>query len=167
VASVQKGRELAKLTNRYLEVRYETLLSEGPKELNRIFSWLNLKSDLSLCEKAIEVCQIEELRKHGGSSPDFYRKGKSDSWREELSQGGVKVIEHIARDLMEQFGYECLTPRSNTVPSQIRWQDAIFGLLPRLYKRVRKVSAVRDMSIAMSRLDRANTKSEQRQVIDY
>jgi hypothetical protein len=119
IGHVSAGREIRQMTTRYLEVRYEDLLSDGSAYLSHILSWLELEGDPNFCERAIEACTIDKLRAKVTKAPwsletdpeGFYRKGTSDSWREDLSNSDIGVIEYVTGDLMKELGYEPSRPR--------------------------------------------------------
>jgi hypothetical protein len=114
VKAVAAGREIRQMTTRYLEVRYEDLLSDGIECLSHIFGWLELEAEPNFCKEAIEACTIDKFRSGATKAPwpletdpeGFYRKGAAGSWREDLSNSDIRVIEYVAGDLMKEFGYE-------------------------------------------------------------
>ena len=62
-SDVKLGRQIATLTPRYYEVRYEDLLGDaGPKTLQGIFAWLELPADLAFCQSALKACSIDQMR---------------------------------------------------------------------------------------------------------
>jgi len=99
------AREAAKLTERYLEIRYEDLKENGPATLQQIHSWLGLVADKTACRRAVELCskdytsQITELPK------GFVRHPPGGGWQEELSSSNARVIEYLAGDRMIRAGY--------------------------------------------------------------
>lgn len=119
-----KGREVGGVTDNYLEVRYESLKANGPQEVQRIFSWLGLSSDLALCEKAVESAKIDRMREMTSSIKGFFRKGETDTWREDLSSVDVRVVEYIAGDLMDELGYEREFPPSRSRPFPLAYAEA-------------------------------------------
>ncbi len=114
-ADVRKGRKIAGATTRYHEVFYEKLLEDGAAQLEAILNWLELPADRAFCEEAVEACSIEKLRKASsavkspwslGNEPQgFFRKGTANAWREDLSAGELRLVEHITGDLMAELGY--------------------------------------------------------------
>lgn len=115
---VARGREIAGATSNYREVIYERLLEDTPGELGAILEWLALPHDEETCVSIAEACRIDRLRSRStkavipwsAKAPSgFFRKGKSDSWRDELSHGQLRTIEYIAGDLMTAYGYARVT----------------------------------------------------------
>ncbi|MFQ5615233.1 MAG: sulfotransferase, partial [Anaerolineales bacterium] len=103
---IEHGKRASQATNRYREVHYETLLKNGPSELEQIYSWLDLPADHAFCQKAVEESRIGKMQKQKGlGKKGFFRKGIAEGWRDELSSSEIRVIEYIAGDLMEQLGY--------------------------------------------------------------
>ncbi len=98
------GRSLAERTDRYLELRYEALKDHGAVELKRVFDWLELPADAELCERAVESCRIEKIKKKGKAPDGFFRRGSTD-WESELSRSEIKLVEYCSKDLMEKLGY--------------------------------------------------------------
>jgi hypothetical protein len=113
--NVEVARRIPELTDRYREVRYEDLLSEGPSILQGLFDWLSLEASPGFCAEAVEACAIEKLKRGDGSGSQpwevgkepegFFRAGKAEGWREELSKGAIRVIEHEAGTLMDELQY--------------------------------------------------------------
>lgn len=133
-SDVATGRQIAKVTGRYQEVFYEALLDEGPAQLGKILSWLNLPADRSFCEKAVAACAIENLRK---ASPEvaspwslrdepsgFFGTGTSQGWQEELSPGDLGIVEYIAGGLMEQLGYRLASKNPRRKPLRLLLGEA-------------------------------------------
>ena len=132
--SVQAGREFSEETPSYREVHFEHLHSEGPAQLQELFSWLGLDADREFCERAFAACDIANLR--SGSEKvaapwslkdeptKFFRRGAADGWRDELSKGETRAVEHIAGELMDGFGYERSAPVSRK-PFRVSIHDAL------------------------------------------
>jgi hypothetical protein len=142
-SDVTLGRELATLTPRYREVRYEDLLGErGPGTLASLLTWLDLPADGDFAASACAACDIERLRAGGDgvrnfeslsrSQPEFFRKGQQNSWQNDLSPGAVRVIEYINQDLMEIYGYPRRSTRSRK-PLRLVLDQAV----SRIERRVR------------------------------
>ncbi len=119
LSDVRAGQDISLMTDHYREVRYEELTDQGPEELEKIFSWLNLKSDNQLCVDIVNACKIDKLRKTKSCPPGFYRKGQKDSWREAVSARHLRSIEYIAGDLMKELGYKNSQVTSNQKPFQL------------------------------------------------
>ncbi len=130
--SMQLGRELQARTPNYRPVRYETLHSDGPQELERIFRWLELETDLASCQRAFDACRIDNLRAKTAAARGFFRKGSALGWREELSSSTLRLIEYICGDELERWGYERLHPRSKERPLRLALYEASARLLAKL-----------------------------------
>jgi hypothetical protein len=113
-------------------IRYEDLLADTPGELGRLYEWLDLPADRALCERAVEACSLDRLRKDSAAPEGFFRSGRAEGWRDELPAGDVRVIEHLARDRMEELGYRCMTPPAGRAPLGLRLADARASALQRL-----------------------------------
>ena len=131
--AIEAGRHLAKATDRFLEVRYESVLSDGPAQLERICEWLDLTYAPDFPAKAVEACRIENLRS-GSSSiaapwalkeepPDFFRRGEANGWRDELRGVDVKTLEYLVRDLMVDVGYTPAVSGPLRKPFAVRLRD--------------------------------------------
>lgn len=122
--AVEAGRGLGRQTDRYAEVRYEALSAAGEATLAGLLDWLGLSTDEAFCREAVSACAIERLREAdpaiespwelGEEHQGFFRRGETDSWREEMSPAAIRVVEHIASGLMEELGYARVgSPRSS------------------------------------------------------
>ena len=130
--AMEAGSRLAKATGRYREVRYESLVSDGPEQLRQICMWLDLRHDPDFPVKAVDACQIDKLRAASSElvapwslkeePPDFFRRGETDSWRKDLSDADVRTLEYLVQDLMVEFGYPLATrgPRRRPVAVRLR-----------------------------------------------
>ena len=150
-----KGQEIGRLTSNYLEVRYESLKANGPEELQRIYSWLGLPSDLALCEKAVESSTIDRMRPMTGGG--HFRKGETDSWRGDLSSGDVRIVEYLAGDLMDELGYQRTLPPSRRKPLSVAYADTKRAVSQSLLQGVHRVK--RGIASRLRRI-RGETKSE-------
>jgi Sulfotransferase family len=125
-SDVRLGRQISALTHRYHEVRYEDLMgNRGAETLEGIFAWLGLPVELGFCQATLEACSFDRMRqnpeeirdyeslKRAGTvdwanifaRPEILRKGRIDSWKEELSRTEIATVEYLAGDLMRECGY--------------------------------------------------------------
>lgn len=139
VREVSEGRKIALLTGNNTTIRYETLLgSAGWRTLQGLFHEMGLEADDDFCERAMKECAIDRLRKkreedlvsRGMTSSDAaasFRKGKADSWTDELSVQEVEAIEYIAGELMHACGYATSTevPRGHRKPWLLRRSELL------------------------------------------
>jgi hypothetical protein len=117
VRDVSAGCEIASLTNHNTTVKYEALLEPtGWRVLQHLFNGMGLDADDDFCQRSVTECTIDRLRKKrvedfksrgmtNVDGSDFFRKGKADSWTDELSTRDVEAIEYIAGELMHRCGY--------------------------------------------------------------
>lgn len=126
---VKRGLVIGKLTTRYKELHYETLLEKTTDELASIFEWLELDADCVLCQSIAENSQIRKLQnsKALGTPWDiskepegFYRKGEAEGWRSDLSSGDVAIVEASVGPLMRQLGYEMISSGPNPIRMTVR-----------------------------------------------
>lgn len=122
---VSGGREIRLRTDRYLEVRYEDLLGNGPSELRRIHEFLELPTSDEQCRDAIEACSLDRLRKSSHGPRGFFRKGEAKGWRSELPRSKVARIEYETASLMTELGYERAFVTGNQKPFPMRVRDFI------------------------------------------
>jgi len=105
LADVSSGRQIASLTQNYQEVFYHELITDGPHVLMGIFNKLGVPSSLEDCQRYIDECNIENLKRLNPPT-GFYRLGKTDSWKVELSTWEIALVERIAGPLMSELGFE-------------------------------------------------------------
>ena len=146
---VESARRVAG-SERYLEIRYETLRSQGATELEKIASWLGTSWGRPEAEEAIKACEFSQMQKENKSadlmpasrSPAaFFRNGKVGGWRNELSRSDVRVVEQICAPLMKQYDYDRVTNgrRSLRIPLHDGIQRLREGVDWQLEKLVRSV----------------------------
>jgi hypothetical protein len=151
VESVRAGRAIGELTERYREVRYEDLLGESAAtRLEGLFEWLNLPADSSLAPAIVRQCSLENMRKadadtHSGAArldrgKGFYRKGKADSWRTDLSSAEITLVEYITGNLMGELNYKTASPsRNRRIPARFLMYKTAEALEWRLHKGIGRV----------------------------
>lgn len=125
VKAVWAARSAANLTSHYTEVRYEDLLSEGVDELQRVFRFVGLPVSDDEASEIYERFDFDRLKKgdydravfknpgevtasgteERREPPGFFRKGKSGTWRDELSRAELNSFLWVAGDLLEELGY--------------------------------------------------------------
>ncbi len=127
--AVLAGQELAQATERYKEIRYEDLLTNGATKLDDLLSWLGVEADIAYCEKVISACEFDKLRggEHDASAPwplkeepdEFFRRGNAEGWREELSRHQLKCVEYVTGELLEAYAYSRVLPNPRTKPLHV------------------------------------------------
>lgn len=129
----------------YFELRYEDLLDSTPQNLESLFAWLGIDCSAALCERLAEESRIGKLREGSSQAAwdlskepqGFFRKGRSDGWKEDLSQREVAVVEAIAGPLMDQLGYARVSPgMSWSQQFQIRAREGLARRLSSLALRL-------------------------------
>jgi aryl sulfotransferase len=97
-----------------LFLTYEQLSGEPVASLSAIAAWLDIPTDEAACIRAVERCSFTQLVarelvdgfvEQASVDRVFFRRGTTDSWREELSPELVARIEHDHAPLMEELGY--------------------------------------------------------------
>ncbi|KAA6187401.1 sulfotransferase domain-containing protein [Thiohalocapsa marina] len=98
-----------------LLLRYEDLCAEPRREFFRLIDALNLSLDERALDWALEQTRFDRLQASEASTgfserlinaPRFFRQGRSDAWREELSPEQVARILRRHQACMRRFGYE-------------------------------------------------------------
>jgi hypothetical protein len=144
---VKESKNLKAATNNFLQVTYEDLWQNGEKTLMSVFSWLGVQIAFDECRKILDECQIANLRGNRleaapwdltAEPKEFYRKGGTENWRSELTPREAFLIEHLARDLMTEFGFVAASRRKMILPliiaSRLRF-DAAWRLHARKSRR--------------------------------
>ncbi len=124
-AHVNLGRRIKEATERYREIRYEALLEDPPGELAKILAWLEIPNEGSFCEEAVNGARLERMRKHRKAPKGFFRKGKADSWRSELTTGDLRAVEYITSELMAELGYEREVKQRLRKPFPVRIHESL------------------------------------------
>tara|TARA_B100001123_G_C15150035_1_gene963136 strand:+ start:286 stop:1104 length:819 start_codon:yes stop_codon:yes gene_type:complete len=97
-------------------IKYENLIDDTEKEFRKILNFLNkfikVKIDEKKLLKSIDSCQFSKLRKmedqYGfkeATNEKFFRTGKKDSWKKELSVDLRRKLEENFKDEMQELGY--------------------------------------------------------------
>jgi Sulfotransferase family len=122
---VKESKNLKAATDNFLQVTYEDLWQNGEQTLMSVFSWLDVQISFDECRKILDECQITNLRGNRLEAPpwdlaaepkEFYRKGGTENWRSELTPREAFLIEHLARDLMTEFGFVAASRRKMILP---------------------------------------------------
>ena len=97
-------------------IKYEDLIDDTKKEFKKVLNFLNSIMNINIDEKkvlqSINSCQFSKLKKmediHGfeeATNNKFFRIGKKDTWKDELSRDLRRKIEVNFRDEMVELGY--------------------------------------------------------------
>lgn len=111
-------------------IRYEDLKADAVGTLLPIFSLIGLTCTESELTDAVERAAFDRLRdsesKHGfnetsARTQQFFRKGVSGGWREELTDSQVAMIESDHANMMELLGYPLVSDDAAlTVAAEVR-----------------------------------------------
>ena len=108
----QNNRDL--LGDRYLELRYEDLRHDTPRVLGQLLGWLQIPASDGVLAEMQQKNALDQLQTAGeddaarqfyGTRGNFFRSGKTDGWRSELTPAEIAAIDNAAGDVMVQFGY--------------------------------------------------------------
>lgn len=94
-------------SDRYLECRYEDLIFDEQRELDRIRDFLGLEEGRKTAESSVYYEDIPEPEKsiHRLVS-ETAELTRADAWREELSRGTLLAFEYRASEVLKRHGYE-------------------------------------------------------------
>ena len=96
-----------------IEARYERIATQDTGYIAKFLAQIGIQRSRAeakdLCA-AVEIGIMKErVKKHGaffhGEPEGFFRRGETDSWREELSETDIGLIESLAGDHMQRLGY--------------------------------------------------------------
>lgn len=139
---------------RYREVRFLELKRAPAEALGEVYRWLGLEADEELCRRAVEACRIERVRREPEAfdslrprvrrqADAFFRQGEVGTGRRELSRSELRVVEHVAGDLMRALGYEPTGGPGGMMPVRVflwkamgRIRVTLSGMLRRREKRL-------------------------------
>ena len=111
---IEAAQNIRLLTPNHYELRYEDLLERGPQTLKDILDWLGIPADEQRCEEITQRYSFRNVQSERRNLPTgfrrlpggFFRSGKSEQWKSDLSRGEVALIERIAGPVMERLGYK-------------------------------------------------------------
>lgn len=143
--AVTESSRLKDLSGRYLEVRYEDLLSNGSDELARVFEFLGLPIEKPNVAEIYERFSFKNLRNNqyerdvflntgvataSGTAdlPEpkgFFRKGIAGDWKDCLSDSQLREIYWVAGDTLNSLGYIGSAVAITRAPWSIRYRQAL------------------------------------------
>jgi len=101
----------------FLIVRYEDLLMDGVRELNRISEFIGLDSstnDLSEIVDSNKFSRLKSREKRFGlgheawaADEQFFRRGISGSYKDEMPEEVVDKFNFENAALLQELGYDC------------------------------------------------------------
>ncbi len=95
-------------------IRYEDMLAAPHRTFSGVAAFLGLKATRERIDKAVKLSSFkvlrEQERRHGfiertASAEAFFRAGKADQWRRELTPTQVTALTSVHGEQMERFGY--------------------------------------------------------------
>ena len=114
-AAMDVGRQLP--ADRYTEVYYEDLVADPQFQVARLFAFAGLPLSPDAAAAIAESQQFDRQKESGGSAlpsvqqaaaPEpagFFRKGKPDAWRTDLTLSQKLTVWRYTRKLMGDLGY--------------------------------------------------------------
>lgn len=97
-----------------LVVRYEDLLTKPRKNFKQVANFLSLNPPAERLERAIRFSSFKTLkaqeektgfREKSNKAQSFFREGKAEQWREQLTEDQIRRIISDHREQMERFDY--------------------------------------------------------------
>jgi hypothetical protein len=99
----------ALLGPRYAEVRYEDLLVQPEREMERLFGFLGADASEGVVRRCVEAASFGRLsqgRKRGEEAASFFRKGIAGDWKNVFTERDRAVFKDAAGDVLVALGYE-------------------------------------------------------------
>ena len=113
----------------FLLLRYEDMLEDAARELNKVAAFLQIPPDAERIATAVRRSTADEMRKLEKSQAHlwsttkstrqdvpFVRAAKAGGWRTELPEEAALQLEAAWGHLMAHLGYELLSPAGTTNP---------------------------------------------------
>jgi hypothetical protein len=92
---IHKGRKVL--------VRYEDLRADTLGTMQRIYSTLEIPADKGDLAKAVDKYAWENIADKRKGQGKFFRKATPGGWREDLTTEQARIVEEIARPLLQEF----------------------------------------------------------------
>ncbi len=117
VETDEKGREL--FGDRYLSLRFEDLLARPRDEMDRLWSFLGVDTDISglgeyISQELTRNPDADWQKYKAGEIIQILQKGKHGSWHELFTIRDSNVFEEIAGVMLKKWGYESNPQRENS-----------------------------------------------------
>jgi hypothetical protein len=120
----------AHVGGRYLELRYEDLVTEPERELRRVCEHASLAWEPSMLEHA-DVPEVSSMPEHRNiAQPPTPRLR---DWRNQMSRDDALAFEQVAGDVLRSAGYELLEPGAEYPTQRGRIELARFQGLSRAW----------------------------------
>ena len=84
-------------------VRYEDLRADTLGTMQRIYSTLELPVEEGDLAKAVDKYAWENIADKRKGQGKFYRKATPGGWRKDLTSEQARIVEEIARPLLQEF----------------------------------------------------------------
>lgn len=94
--------------------RYEDLCDHPDDTLTTILEFLGISAEPNMVARAVDSCHFDRaqrlekkqgFRENDGASQGFFRRGRPNGWREELTPELVSMIAKVHGPFMAQLGY--------------------------------------------------------------
>ncbi len=122
--------------DRFFEIKYEQLISDGVSQLQRIHEWLGVTTSAESCAAAVAACDFSRLQEDGNkkdlplpsaqSPKEFFRSGVAGSGLRDLPATHVAIIEQVCGELMDALGYERAARSDSRARFRIALHDGLF-----------------------------------------
>ncbi len=110
--NVQAAQQARQYDDRYLEVRYEDLLTDGTDTLKCVFDFCKLPASPQDVAVIVDAHRFEKMKvsritpaRNIKAPHGAYRRGKFGSWREELDAMQKYLFDETAGDLLRELEY--------------------------------------------------------------
>jgi hypothetical protein len=110
-STVIEARKGSQYQGRYLEIRYEELLTKGASILQTVFEFIGVPIDKETAVAIYNAHQFDKMKQEGTGVHDFtlpkefFRKGTSGDWRNSLNLRERYLFHETAGDLLCSLGY--------------------------------------------------------------
>jgi hypothetical protein len=108
VLAARKGRQYG---DRYMEVRYEELLTNGAQVLSSIFEFVPVPATAATAAAILRDHDFQKMKQEGagvqryGLPEGFFREGRAGDWKSRLTPKERYFVHETAGDLLCELGY--------------------------------------------------------------
>ena len=92
-----------------------------------LFEWIGEPITAANAKAYVDAAAFDKVRPPAllreEADRQFYRRGRVDSWRQELAGSEVAIIERLTRKQMAEFGYQPLASRGDRMLAAARLQS--------------------------------------------
>ena len=115
------GRQLFR--ERYHAMKFEDLLEQSWDEMDRLWNFLGVKTDIHRLDEAVggeftKNPDADWQQYKAGDIAQVLQKGKHGSWRELFTERDIEIFEKIAGETQLEWGYESSMSQLRTQSSQ-------------------------------------------------